>query len=174
VALSEHLPWLSPRTTCLCHPPSPTDWVFNFGASFHTTPTTTSLSHYHPPHPSHPSSFVVGNGSTLPATSVGGVSVFSGPFYLNDVLVAPHLTHPLLSVRHFTSDNHCSMEFDPWGLTIRHLPTRDVLARCGSSDPLYSIHLPSTSPTSVSSPMLLLLPPPPPFGIVVSGTLDLT
>jgi hypothetical protein len=52
------------------------------------------------------------------------------------------LTHPLLSVRCFTSDNHCSIEFDPWGLTIRHLPTCAVLARCGSSDPstLFTCH----------------------------------
>jgi hypothetical protein len=40
------------------------------------------------PHSSHPSSIVVGNGSTLPVTSVGD-SVLPGPFYLNDILVAP-------------------------------------------------------------------------------------
>jgi small nuclear ribonucleoprotein (snRNP)-like protein len=115
-------------------PPLTTDWVVDSGASFHTTPTTSSLLHSHPPHPSHPSSIVVGNGSTLPVTSVGA-SVLPGPFRLNDVLVAPGLTHPLLSVRRFTSDNQCSMEFDPWGLTIRHLPTHAVLARCDSSGP---------------------------------------
>jgi small nuclear ribonucleoprotein (snRNP)-like protein len=93
-------------------PPPTTDWVVDFGASFHTTPTTSSLFHSHPPHPSHPSSIVVGNGSTLPVTSVGA-SVLLGPFCLNDVLVAPGLTHPLLLVRRFTSDNQCSMEFDP-------------------------------------------------------------
>jgi small nuclear ribonucleoprotein (snRNP)-like protein len=93
-------------------PPPTTDWVVDSGVSFHTTPTTSSLFHYHPPHPSHPSSIVVGNGSTLPVTSVGA-SVLLGPFCLNDVLVAPGLTHPLLLVRRFTSDNQCSMEFDP-------------------------------------------------------------
>jgi hypothetical protein len=85
LALSSH-PVPSPP------PPSPTDWVVDSGASFHTTSTTSSLSHYHPPHPSHPSSIVVGNGATLPITSVGA-SILLGPFYLNDVLVAPHLTH---------------------------------------------------------------------------------
>jgi hypothetical protein len=34
----------------------------------------------------------VGNGSILPVTSVGA-SVIPGPFYLNDVLVAPGMTH---------------------------------------------------------------------------------
>jgi hypothetical protein len=85
-------------------PPPTTDWVVDSGASFHTTPTTSSLFYSHPPHPSHPSSIVVGNGSTLPVTSVGA-SVLLGPFHLNDVLVALGLTHPLLSVRRFTSDN---------------------------------------------------------------------
>jgi hypothetical protein len=74
-------------------PRSTTDWVVDSGASFHTTPTTTSLPHSHPPHPSHPTSIVVGNGSTLPVTSVG-TSALPGQFCLNDVLVAPGLTHP--------------------------------------------------------------------------------
>jgi hypothetical protein len=43
-----------------------------------------------------------GNGSTLLVTSVGA-SVLPGPFYLNDVLVAPHITHNLLSVHR----HHC-------------------------------------------------------------------
>jgi hypothetical protein len=146
--------------------------VVNFGAYFHTTPTTSSLFHPHSPHPSHPPSIVVGNGSTLLDTSVGAL-VLPGPFYLNNILVLPGLTHPLISIRCFTSDNHCSMEFDPWGLTIRNLPTHVVLARCDSSGPLYSLHFTSTSPTSIASPSLLLLPPPPSFDIIVSGTLDL-
>jgi small nuclear ribonucleoprotein (snRNP)-like protein len=127
---------LSAHTVPSPPPPLPptTDWVVDSGASFHTTPTTSSLLHSHPPHPSHPSSIIVGNGSTLPITSVGA-SVLLGPFCLNDVLVAPRLTHPLLSVRRFTSDNQCSMEFNPWGLTIRHLPTHVVLARYDSSGP---------------------------------------
>jgi hypothetical protein len=145
---------LSAHIVPLPSPPPPADWVVDSGASFHTTPTISSLSHSHLPHPSHPHSIVVGNGSTLPVTLIGA-SVLLGPFHLNDTLVAPGLTHPLLSVRHFTSDNHCSMEFDPWGLTIRHLPSRVVIARYDSSGPLYSLHLPSTSLTSVASPHAL-------------------
>ncbi len=144
LALSAHTvpsPLPPPRTT--------TDWVVDSGASFHTTPTTNSLLHSHPPHPSHPTSIVVGNGSTLPVTSVGA-SVLPGPFYFHDVLVAPDLTRPLLSVHRFTSDNHCSMEFDPWGLTIRHLPTCTVLDRCDNSGPLYSLHSSATVPPSRS------------------------
>jgi hypothetical protein len=80
---------LSAHTVPSPPPPSPptTDWVVDSGASFHTTPTTSSLFHSHPPHPSHPSSIVVGNGSTLPVTSVGA-SVLPRPFCLNDVLAS--------------------------------------------------------------------------------------
>jgi hypothetical protein len=73
------------------------DWVVDSGASYHTTPITSSIIHSHPSHLSHPPSIVVGNGSTLPVTSVGAL-VLPRPFYLNNVLVAPDLTHPLLLV----------------------------------------------------------------------------
>jgi hypothetical protein len=56
-------------TMAMTSPPS--DWVIDSGASYHTTPTTGTLSRSHPALPSHPSSIVVGNGSTLPFTSVG-------------------------------------------------------------------------------------------------------
>jgi hypothetical protein len=81
LALSMHLVASPPA-------PSPSDWVVDSGASLHTTPTTSSLFHPQPPHPSHPSSIIVGNGSTLLVTSVGA-SVLPGPFYHNDILVAP-------------------------------------------------------------------------------------
>jgi hypothetical protein len=101
---------------------------------------------------SHPSSIVVGNGSTLPVTSVGA-SVLRGPFYLNDVLVAPHITHNLLSVRRFTTDNSCSIEFDPSGFFVKDLATRTPLARYDSSGPLYTLQ-PSTA--GVSPPPVLV------------------
>ncbi|WVZ65832.1 hypothetical protein U9M48_015133 [Paspalum notatum var. saurae] len=52
-------------------PPVSTDWIADSGASFHTTPDAGILSSIRPPHPSCPSSTMVGNGSCLPVTSVG-------------------------------------------------------------------------------------------------------
>jgi hypothetical protein len=78
-------------STMVLAPPS-LDWVVDSGASYHTIPTAGMLSRSHPHHSSHPTSIVVGNGSTLPVTFVG-VSVLPGPFYLNDLIVAPHITH---------------------------------------------------------------------------------
>jgi hypothetical protein len=45
--------------------------------------------------------------------------VLPGPFYLNDVLVAPDLVQSLLSICRFTTDNSCSMEFDAFGLSVK-------------------------------------------------------
>jgi hypothetical protein len=132
-------------------PPSP-DWVIDSGASYHTTPTTGMLSHSHPPPSTNPTSIVVGNGSTLPATLVGA-SVLPRPFYLNDVLIARHITHNLLSVRQFTTDNSCSIEFDPIDFSMKDLATRTPLARCDSVRPLYTLR---SSSTTVSPPPVLV------------------
>jgi hypothetical protein len=76
--------------TMVLAPPS-SNWVIDSSASYHTTPTAGMLSRSHPPPSTHHTSIVVGNGSTLPVTSVCA-SVLPGPFYLNDILVAPHIT----------------------------------------------------------------------------------
>jgi hypothetical protein len=123
-----------------------TDWVADFGATNHTHPTLVTSSP-RPPSLTHPSSIVVGNGSVLPVTSIGD-SVLSGPFYLNDVLLASDFVQSLLSVRCFTTDNSCSMKFDPFGLSMKDLAIRRVLARYDRPGSLYTLPLPtSTQPT---------------------------
>jgi hypothetical protein len=128
-------------------PPTPvTDWVADSSATNHTTSHPGHISAPRPLSLAHPPSIVVGNGSVLPVTSVGDL-VLPKPFYLNDVLVAPDLVHSLLSICHFTTDNSCSMEFDPFGLSMKDLATRRVLARYDSNGPLYTLPLP-TLPTT--------------------------
>ena len=99
------------------------------GASFHTTPDAGILSSVRPPHPSCPSSIMIGDGSCLPVTVVG-----SAP-RLPNVLVAPQMVHNLLSIRQFTADNSCSIEFDSSGLTVKDSASRRPLLRCDSSAP---------------------------------------
>jgi hypothetical protein len=105
---------------------------------------------FHPLHPSHPSSIVVGNGFTLPVTSVGA-SVLPGPFYFNDILIARHITHNLLFVRRFTTDYSCSIEFDPSGFSVKDLASRTP-RRCDSLGPLYTLR---SSTTNASLPPVL-------------------
>jgi hypothetical protein len=83
--------------------------------------------------------------------------VLPEPFYLNDVLVAPNLVQSLLSARRFTTDNSCSMEFDLFGLSMKDLATRRVLARYDSTGSLYTLPLPtSTTPNPCAIPYALV------------------
>jgi hypothetical protein len=78
--------------TMTLHPPptSVQDWVADSGAAQHTTPSVGNISSPRPLNSSNPSSIIVGNGSSLPVTSVGD-SVLPGPFYLNNILLAPDM-----------------------------------------------------------------------------------
>jgi hypothetical protein len=123
-------------------PPAVTDWVANSGASNHTTSDAGNLTSVRPPTFTNPSSIVVGNGSALPVTLVGDLAL-PCLFYLNSVLVTPDIIQNLLSVHRFTTDNWCSMEFDPFDLFVKDLSTWNVNTRCISSGPLYTMRLPS-------------------------------
>jgi hypothetical protein len=121
-------------TVGLTSPVGP-EWIADSGASYHTTPDAGILSSVRPPHPSCPSSIMVGDGSCLPVTSVGSAL---GPFRLSDVLVAPQMVHNLLSICQFTADNSCSVEFDSSGLYVKDLATGRPLLRCDNTRSLYN------------------------------------
>jgi hypothetical protein len=80
--------------------------VADSDATHHTTLSVGNIFTPHPLNSSNPSSIIVGNDSSLPVTSVG-FSVLSGPFYLNNILLAPNNVQSLLSVHHFTTENWC-------------------------------------------------------------------
>jgi hypothetical protein len=108
---------------------------------------------------SSPSSIIVGNDSSLPITSVGD-SVLPGPFYLNNILLAPDIVQSLLFVRRFTTDNWHSMEFDSFGLSVKDLTTQNVIARLNSTGPLYMMRLPgSITPSSGTTAALTVVAP---------------
>jgi hypothetical protein len=85
------------------------------------------------------------NGNLLPVTSTGTTQL-SHNFRLNNVFVSPSLIKDLISVRQFTIDNNCSVEFDPLGCFVKDLPTRRVILRCDSSGPLYPLRSTVSSP----------------------------
>ncbi|GKV50619.1 hypothetical protein SLEP1_g57319 [Rubroshorea leprosula] len=120
--------------------PAPMDpnWYFDNGAQTHATNNPGKLLHSTP---SSSSNFIqVGNGQLLPVTSHGNAFLFTSnsQFRLNNVLVAPHLTKNLVSVRQFTRDNNCSVNFDSFGFSIKDNKTKNVLLRWNSPDGLYS------------------------------------
>jgi hypothetical protein len=109
-------PWLSASwdqqslansfSSMALHPP-PTlvqDWVVDSGAMHHTTPSVGNISTLRPLASSNPSSIVVGNDSSLLITSIGD-SVLPGPFYLNNIFLAPDMVQSILSIRRFTTNN---------------------------------------------------------------------
>ena len=108
------------------------------------TPHVTALSHSLPPQSFTPSSIVVGNGSLLPVTATGSTDLHRS-LHLNNVLVSPSLIKNLISIRQFTSDNNCSVEFDPSGCSVKDLLSRKVIVRCNNSGPLYPLHLPAAA-----------------------------
>jgi hypothetical protein len=103
------------------------------------------------------SSIIVDNGSALLVTSVGD-SAIPYLFYLNNVFVTPDIIQNLLSIHCFATDNWCSMEFDPFGLSVKGLYTWNVITRCYSSRALYTMCLPSHSAPSshVAAPLALV------------------
>ena len=128
------------------------------GTAHHTTPSVGNISTLRPLVSSNPSSIVVGNGSSLPITSVGD-SVLPVPFYLNNILLAQDMVQSLFSVHRFTTDNWCSMEFDPFGLSVKDLTTKNVIIRSNSTGPLYMMRLPgSLTPSSSAVAALAAVP----------------
>jgi hypothetical protein len=107
---------------------------------------------------SNPSSIIIGNGSSLLITSVGD-SILHGSFYLHNILLAPDMVQSLLSVRCFTTDNWCSMEFDPFGLFVKDLTTKNVIVRSNSIGPLCMMRLlGSLTPSSSAVAALAAIP----------------
>jgi hypothetical protein len=127
-------------------PPTVTDWIPDSGATNDTTPHAGNIFLFRPLDLTTPS-IVVGNGATLPVSSVGD-TVLPGPLYLNNILHTPHIIQNLLSVHCFTTNNYCSMEFDPFGVSVKDLNSRNVIIRSNSAGPLYTLRLPSSSSTT--------------------------
>lgn len=101
-------------------------------------------------------SVIVGNGSTIPVTASGSSSIPSNSrlLSLNQVLVTPQIVKNLISVRKFTKDNWCSVEFDPFSFSLKDLQTRQTLLRSNSSGELYPISSSFHQPLSSSIALL--------------------
>ena len=126
-------------------------WYMDFGATSHLALDTgklTSISNNRSI-----SSIFVGNGNSIPVTNSGHsmLPALNRPLHLHNVLVTPNIIKYLIYVRQFTRYNNCSVEFDPFGFSVKDLGTRHLLLLCNSNEELYPI-LPSTSkPTALVS-----------------------
>ena len=65
----------------------------------------------------------IGNGATMPITHTANSSILGTSFHLHSVLISPDLVKNLIYVHSFTRNNNVSIEFDPFGFSIKDLPT---------------------------------------------------
>ncbi|KAJ9552407.1 hypothetical protein OSB04_016452 [Centaurea solstitialis] len=88
----------------------------------------------HSPTPCNSNFIQVGNGDMVPARYTGQCTLPYSlhPLHLKNVLVSDKLIKNLISVRRFTIDNYVSVEFDPFGFTVKDLKTWSFLQRCDS------------------------------------------
>ncbi|GKC21764.1 hypothetical protein Tco_1023914, partial [Tanacetum coccineum] len=87
----------------------------------------------------------VGDGKSIPVTNTGHsiLPTLNRPLYLHNVLVTPNIIKNLISVRQFTKDNNCTVEFDAFIFSVKDFLTRHILLRCDSSGDLYPVTQPS-------------------------------
>nr|GEY64667.1 ribonuclease H-like domain-containing protein [Tanacetum cinerariifolium] len=95
----------------------------------------------------------VGDGKSISVTNTGHSIVPSHhrPLHLHNVLVTPNIIKNIISVRQFTRDNNCTIEFDTFSFFVNDYLTRHILLRCDSSGDLYPVTKPSTSPIAFLS-----------------------
>ncbi|KAE8794994.1 hypothetical protein D1007_30193 [Hordeum vulgare] len=106
--------------------PTP-EWYLDNGASSHVTGTQGTLTSSSSPLMHLPSSILVDNGQHLPITATGSTTLPLYDFRLTDIHVSPTVVTSLISVRKFTKDNSCSINFYPCGFLVKDLRTRKIL-----------------------------------------------
>jgi hypothetical protein len=122
-------------------PQPSSEWYVNSGVSSHMSSTSQpfqSITRY-----PYSSSITVGNGACLPVTHTASsiIPTRYNSLLLRNVLLSPNLVENLISVRKLTCDNLVSIEFDPFGFSIKDLHTKTEMLRCDSDGDLYLLNL---------------------------------
>ncbi|GKA15204.1 hybrid signal transduction histidine kinase M [Tanacetum coccineum] len=135
-------------STMMLHDPT---WNMDTGATSHLNSnahnlSTLFISRLYP-------SIYVGDGNSIPVTNTGHniIPSLHRPLHLHNVLVTPNIIKNLISVRQFTRDNNCTIEFDAFGFSVNDFLTRHILFRCDSSGDLYPVTKSSTTPAAFVS-----------------------
>jgi hypothetical protein len=128
---------------------SPPDdqWYMDTGATSHMTANGGNLTSYL----NTSTNITVGSGHNIPVIGSGHASLPNphNQLALKNVLHAPKLIKNLVSVRKFTIDNDVSVEFDPFGFSVKDFQTGMMLMRCNSLGDLYPV---TTRPQTTASP----------------------
>ncbi|XP_071700227.1 uncharacterized protein [Rutidosis leptorrhynchoides] len=124
--------------TMTLNPPDDT-WYMDTGATSHMTANSGNLESYYPLRQR--KNIIVGNGHGMPISGFGHstLSNLSRPLYLHNILHSPNLIKNLISVRRLSIDNNISMEFDPFGFTVKNFPQGTLVLKCDSTSDLYPL-----------------------------------
>ena len=128
--------------------PQDSNWYMDTDATNHMTSSSGTLSPYISM--SSKNNIIIGSGDRIPIHGHGHTS-FSPPkpsSHSQKCPLCPKLIKNLISVRRFTVDNNVSIEFDPFGFSVKDLWTWMPLIRCNSKGDLYPLSSSSASPTS--------------------------
>ncbi|KAL2894569.1 Retrovirus-related Pol polyprotein from transposon RE2 [Bienertia sinuspersici] len=113
------------------------NYYMDTGATSHMTNSQGNLSSYFRLSKNNHNSIIVGDGSKVPITGYDHKSLNQTTLQLKNVLHVLKLVKNLISVRKFTIDNNVSIEFDPFGFSMKDLHTGSKIVRCNSSGDLY-------------------------------------
>lgn len=124
--------------------PPEEQWYMDSAATSHMTANPGMLTSYSKL--SQKKGIVVGNGHLITIQGRGNVQFqqFNPFLNLRNVLYAPQMIKNLISVRKFTADNWVSVEFDPFGFSVKVFLMGNQILRCESSGELYPFTIPSS------------------------------
>ncbi|KAJ9551570.1 hypothetical protein OSB04_015615 [Centaurea solstitialis] len=131
--------------------PPDDSWYMDTGASAHMAANPGKLRSVS--NSSSTSHVLVGDGFYIPVkgSGIAQLSPSHPHLTLSNVLITPNIIKNLVSVRKFTIDNQVSIEFDPFGFSVKDLRSRATIMRCNSSGELYPVT--SLSSSTSSSPV---------------------
>lgn len=95
----------------------------------------------------------VGNGDLLPIHESGN-GFYDTPnktYHLNQIVHFPKVIKDLIYVRKVTIDNKVSIEFDPFGFSLKDLKDGQLLSRHNSSGDMYPFTPPTPALLAISS-----------------------
>ncbi|GJX78848.1 ribonuclease H-like domain-containing protein [Tanacetum coccineum] len=126
-------------------------WLMDTGESSHLNSHTSNLNIVY--NKSLYPSVCVGDGKSIPVTNTDHsiLPTLNRPLYIHNVLVTPNIIRNLISIRQFTRDNNCTVEFDAFGFSVKDFLTRHILLICDSSGDLYPVTQPSPTPHALLS-----------------------
>ncbi|KAJ0724594.1 hypothetical protein HanPI659440_Chr12g0449381 [Helianthus annuus] len=128
--------------------PEPSQWFMDTGATNHLVADSGMISY---PCQNSIKNVLVGNGHLLPVAGSGNSDLPSNskPLQLKHILHIPNIIKNLISVRKFTRDNWGSVDFDPFGFSVKDYLSGKILSRHDSTSNLYPLTALQPPATSV-------------------------